>query len=80
MAACVSIQPDNSLLANSSSSCDYLLSTIQEVDNLNTQLQNSAESLAADSPEVQALLASIIGLLALAWVFREIVNFIFNKR
>ena len=80
MADCVSIQPDNSLLANSSSSCDYLLLTIQEVDNLNTQLQNSAESLAADSPEVQALLASIIGLLALAWVFREIVNFIFNKR
>ncbi|WP_330109949.1 hypothetical protein [Methylophaga thalassica] len=75
MSICVEILPDNTL-SFTTAQCDYILLTYSEAQ----QLQNSVDSLAADSPEVQQLLAAIIGLLALAWVFRETVNFIFNKK
>jgi hypothetical protein len=80
MASCVEqidggfYQDENSV--SYSGGCDFMVLTIED----HNALQNSVDSyLSPDSQEVSLLLGGIIGLLALTFVLKLVINFILNK-
>jgi len=75
MATCAYLELDNSIRVDGST-CDFYLLDPSEYAQFQTV---SAGSLPVDDPSVNALISSIIFLLVLAWVFRQVLNQLIPK-